>query len=281
MGPQAAYLPGGRLHLQHGPIDLVIGAEGARDSAFDAACARFDTLLAELMADYPRLRLPQGPAPASETARRMVRATAGHAGFVTPMAAVAGAVAETVLAAMTGAADLSRAYVNNGGDIALHLTPGQRFDIALATLDARDLGRISIRAGDGIGGIATSGRGGRSLTMGIADSVTVLAATAAEADAAATLIANAVDLPGHPAITRAPADSLRDDSDLGARPVVIACAPLNAADRAQALRNGAALAERLCRRGRIRAAALHLQGDTRLAGDPGPITHIQKELTHA
>ena len=41
--------------------------------------------------------------------------------FITPMAAVAGAVAEEVLGAMMRAAELERAYVNNGGDIALHL----------------------------------------------------------------------------------------------------------------------------------------------------------------
>ena len=59
-------------------------------------------------------------------------------------------------------------------------------------------------------GIATSGWRGRSFSLGIADAVTVLAATAAEADAAATVIANAVDLPGHPAIdTRAGAASSR------------------------------------------------------------------------
>ena len=41
--------------------------------------------------------------------------------FITPMAAVAGAVADEILQAMRRAAPLARAYVNNGGDIALHL----------------------------------------------------------------------------------------------------------------------------------------------------------------
>ena len=66
-------------------------------------------------------------------------------------------------------------------------------------------------------GVATSGWRGRSFSLGIADAVTVLAATAAAADAAATIIANAVDLPGHPAIARRPASELEDDSDLGDR----------------------------------------------------------------
>ena len=74
-----------------------------------------------------------------------------------------------------------------------------------------------IDADDPARGIATSGRHGRSFSLGIADAVTVLARTASQADAAATIIANAVDLPGHPAIVRCPANELQPDSDLGAR----------------------------------------------------------------
>ena len=60
--------------------------------------------------------------------------------------------------------------------------------------------------------------------------VTVLADTAACADVAATLIANAVDLPGHGAITRAPARTLFPDSDLGAIPVTTDVGALSAAE---------------------------------------------------
>jgi len=49
--------------------------------------------------------------------------------FITPMAAVAGAVAEEILLAMTGVADLDRAYVNDGGDIALHIGLDEQFVI--------------------------------------------------------------------------------------------------------------------------------------------------------
>ena len=91
--------------------------------------------------------------------------------------------------------------------------------ITLGALPA-DAGRVAIEAADQVRGIATSGRHGRSLSFGIANSVTVLAKSAAMADTAATLIANAVDLPGHPAVERRPASSLRDDSDLGERLVV-------------------------------------------------------------
>ena len=285
-GPVAALLPcGTRLHLQHGPIDLVIGAEGDRAGAFAAAQVRFATILEELVAELPLLRSPAGrrgnPRPTGATALRMCDAVAPHAaaGFVTPMAAVAGSVADTILAAMVAGADLRRAYVNNGGDIALHLAPGATFRSAMARIDGHGLGTIEIGEGDGVGGIATSGRHGRSLSMGVADSVTVLASTAAAADAAATLIANAVDLPGHPAVRRAPASTVVDDSDLGGLPVVTGCAVLSASECARALQAGQHRAEGMRRRGLIHSAALFLQGHSALCGGDRILT--MRILEHA
>ena len=94
------------------------------------------TILDELCAELPLLRArstPTSPRPQGVVARRMAAAVAPfHAErFVTPMAAVAGAVAEEILAAMTEAAPLARAYVNNGGDIALHLAPDETFAIGM------------------------------------------------------------------------------------------------------------------------------------------------------
>ncbi len=268
MPATAALLPcGTRLHLQHGPIDLIIGAVGERHAAFAAAEERFAVLLDELVAELPALRAAMSPAtprPTGAVALRMdaaVRPCCGEA-FVTRMAAVAGGVADTVLAAMVAAADLDRAYVNNGGDIALHLTRGQRFSLAMAGHDGSDLGRILIGYDDPVRGIATSGRHGRSLSLGIADSVTVLARNAAAADVAATLIANAVDLPRHSAITRVPANTLDADSDLGALPVVTRCARLPSGDRNRALQAGKRRAQEFVKRDLITGAALFLQGNS-------------------
>ncbi|MEO9649843.1 MAG: UPF0280 family protein, partial [Roseobacter sp.] len=167
MTAQAALLPGGRLHLSHGPIDLVIGADGARDLAFRAGFDRFGTILSELTAELPLLRRPVGTKPKGKIARAMYRAALPHAdGLTTPMICVAGAVAAEVLSAMVEAADLTRAYVNNGGDIALHLTEGARFDVGIAGLDGQSLGTVTIRSNDPIRGIATSGQGGRSQSLG-------------------------------------------------------------------------------------------------------------------
>jgi ApbE superfamily uncharacterized protein (UPF0280 family) len=185
--------------------------------------------------------------------------------FITPMAAVAGAVAEEILNAMTCAASLSRAYVNNGGDIALHLSPDAAFTIGLITRPDRPslFSTAGLTAKDRICGIATSGWRGRSFSLGIADAVTVLAESAAKADAAATVAANAVDLPGHASIVREPACNLQPDSDLGQRLVTRQVGTLSVAEIREALERGAGCALDLIRRNLIRGAALHLQGVTK------------------
>ncbi len=300
--PQVAWLPGGRRqHLQHGPIDLIIetwGDRHQRDIAHRAAVARFASILDELVAELALLRKPcppEGLGVQGRVARRMLAAVmpfAAEGVFVTPMAAVAGAVAEEVLDAMLVAAALDKAYVNNGGDIALHLGAHQRFDVAMITLGAlpADAGRVAIEAADEVRGIATSGRHGRSLSLGIADSVTVLATGAAMADAAATLIANAVDLPGHPAVERRPASSLRDDSDLGERLVVTGVGHLDPEEVDLALETGLASAEAMRTAGRIAAAACFLKGRSKVAGPavrgatchlPGAIQPERMERVHA
>jgi uncharacterized protein len=284
---QATILQDGRLHLNDGPIDLIIGADGdgaAVRRAREAAVARFATALDELCAELPLLRsavLPDGATPSGTIARRMWAATravcAGR--FITPMAAVAGAVADEILAAMLAAATLRRAYVNNGGDIALHLADCETYEIGLIDRPDRPglLGSARIASDAHVRGVATSGWRGRSFSLGIADAVTVLARSAAEADAAATLVANAVDLPGHRAVARAPACDFDPQSDLGARMVTRDVDPLEPDEIDSALGAGLREARRLIAQGRIAAAALHLQGFTRTAG--GVLSGRQMQAT--
>jgi ApbE superfamily uncharacterized protein (UPF0280 family) len=209
--------------------------------------------------------------PEGVVARRMWLAAAPFADrFITPMAAVAGSVAEDVLGAMTAAADLRRAYVNNGGDIALHLAPGEQMSIGVVDRPDRPqmYGAVSIASPQPVRGIATSGWRGRSFSLGIADAVTILARTAAAADAAATIVANAVDLPGHPGIRREPASMRDPQSDLGTIPVTVDVPALSEADAAVALAAGLRVAEDCIARGLIEAAALHLAGQTVQTGLP-------------
>ncbi len=271
-GPRVQRLAGNRLHLAEGPIDLVIGAMGppvAVERAYRAAERRFDGLLTCLVSVLARLRQPVGePAGLPPPALLMHAATAPLADrFVTPMAAVAGAVADTVIVAIRETPGIERAYVNNRGDIAVHLTRGQTLEVGVVPELQRPLlaASIRLRHSQGIGGIATSGWAGRSFSLGIADAATVLAATAARADAAATLIANAVDIDDR-AVSRAPAVDLDPDSDLGERLVTTAVGPLPQEAVAEALENGAGYAGELVERGLIKGAMLVLQGKARVVG---------------
>jgi ApbE superfamily uncharacterized protein (UPF0280 family) len=274
--PQIAMLADGRrLHLQDGPIDLIVEARGTEANvraAYDAAARRFTGLLDELCEELPELRKAVDPLQCrlqGVVAQRMHDAVAPYASehFITPMAAVAGAVAEEILGVMT-AKQLDRAYVNNGGDIALHLARDEHFTVGLVDRpDRPGLMRTTvIDSYDPARGIATSGRHGRSFSLGIADAVTVLACTASQADAAATIIANAVDLPGHPAVLRCPANELQPDSDLGTRPVTRDVGRLDDGEIAAALEAGARKARRLLAHGLIERAALRLCGETRIVG---------------
>ncbi|HET6178301.1 MAG TPA: UPF0280 family protein [Candidatus Sulfotelmatobacter sp.] len=294
---QIRLLPDGRrLHLHDGPIDLIVEAFGAApevEAAYRAASARFVSVLDELCGELSFLRQagssdarwPQGA-----VARRMVAAVMPYAAqyFITPMAAVAGAVAEEILVAMVSAAELSRAYVNDGGDIALYLSAGEKFLVGMVERPDRPsiFGTTLLHADDPVRGIATSGWRGRSFSLGIADAVTVLADRAAAADAAATIIANAVDLPGHRAIVRIPACELAPDSDLGDRLVTQAVGKLTTSEVDRAVAAGARTADLLLRLGLIRSAALCLQGKTRIVGGVGEsraiATHVhERGLVHA
>lgn len=292
-GPQVHWLQDGkRLHLNHGPIDLIVQAFGEADecrAAYAQSIERFQTILVELVKELPELRLPAfflAPRTfAGPTARRMEAAVMPLAeSFITPMAAVAGSVADEMLSALLAGRRLDRAYVNNGGDSALHIGKGQSMNLAIAGTGNGMADRLTIRSADGVRGVATSGWRGRSFSLGIADAVTVLARTGAEADAAATLIANAVDLPGNPAIKRIPAQDLVPDSDLGARLVTQAVGMLARGDVERALDNGLAVAEDFRRRGLIAASALFLGGEARISGSmalAAPNKNPGKEVAHA
>jgi ApbE superfamily uncharacterized protein (UPF0280 family) len=297
-GPVCARLDRGRWHFQHGPIDLILAVEGeiaARERSIAACWDRFQAVLPGLVAELAQLRRPahEWPAVQDPVSARMVQACAPFAAerFITPMAAVAGAVADELIEAFRRAG-VRRAFINNGGDIALHLTPGEEYRVGVWSNlgrvrssgdSGRDVdSRFVVDAGMPVRGIATSGWRGRSFSLGIADSVTVLADTAAAADAAATMIANAVDC-DFAGIVRVPAEQLKDDTDLGGLPVTVDVPPLPPAAIAAALECGRTEAEYWRERGVIYAAALFLQGQgevvlPRTTGSlPRPVPRISFE----
>lgn len=275
MTARRAPLPQDGWHFQHGPIDLVIGAEGRPAdvaAAHETAWQRFATVLDELVGELPLLRRPVGASCPlrGRVARRMWDACRPFGDrFITPMAAVAGAVAQELIACYERPG-VERAWINNGGDIALHLALGRSVRVGLfadlARLDAAQLvnglqldGRFELTQEMPVRGVATSGWRGRSFSLGIADSVTVLARTAAQADAAATVIANAVDV-DDPSIVRRPAHTLKDDSDLGSIAVTVDVPPLGPELVLRALDAGLACARTLQADGLIHSAVLVCQG---------------------
>ena len=278
-GPIRARLDDRRWHFQHGPIDLVVEAFGnGADSAVEGAWRRFETVLEELVAELPTLRRPvEETASLSGPVARRMRAACWpfRERFITPMAAVAGAVADEIIEAM--GTTLPKAYVNNGGDIALRLAPGERLRVGVVANPDRAMrhahhlpldGAFEIDASMPVRGVATSGWRGRSWSLGIADSVTVLAASGAAADAAATMVANAVDV-ASAAIERRRACDVDDETDLGERLVTVGVGPLSEQSIAAALANGAKVAGELCDKRLIWGAVLALHGRYRVAGGVG------------
>ncbi len=294
-----ARLDAHRWHLQHGPIDLIVGADGdaaAVQAAHDACWQRFAQILPELVAELPLLRralsadASRNPCAGPVAARMWDACHPFRSRYITPMAAVAGSVADELIGAFARSG-VTRAFINNGGDIALYLSAGAHYRIGLlADLATRDAGgapgiapldaHCVVDAAMPVRGIATSGWRGRSFSLGIADSVTVLARDGARADAAATMIANAVDLP-HPGIVRQPASSLKDDSDLGELRVTVDVPPLPAPLIERALASGVAEAQRLRDAGLIEGAVLFLQRHARALGCTAALPRVANEATGA
>ncbi|OUR80171.1 hypothetical protein A9Q83_01725 [Alphaproteobacteria bacterium 46_93_T64] len=276
---------GRRLHLQHGPIDIMAEAFGAEDevqAAYHQGAQFFETVLQSLVIDLDFLRkpvdgkiLPELGLISQQMWHAAYRVSEGR--FVTPMAAVAGAVADAVLASMAKGRDLQKLYVNNGGDIALYLNDNARFVGGVVNnQDAPDIDAcFELTSADNVGGIATSGWRGRSLSPGIADAVTVLAKTSALADVAATIIAGDVWVE-NTAIKQEPAKTIRDDTDLGDMPVTIFVGNLDEKSRSNALENGLKTATSLYQSGLIDGAYLALQGDVRSLSSM--TKYIQREV---
>lgn len=282
---QVAYLADGRrLHMHHGPIDLIVDVVGdGRAAALARAEARFEGVLQELVDELDILRKPtlEGRRFSGLVAQNMQAVTQDYLpAFVTPMAAVAGAVADEIARAIGDGSGVDTAYVNNGGDVAMVLSAGHSLTAALGDGVGNRLGRAQIAASEPIRGVATSGWRGRSLSLGIADAVTVLARDAAQADVAATMIANHVDLVGHPEITRQPAHMIFEDSDLGGLLVTVEVGGLSEVETKQALEQGADYAESCLELGLIRGALLALNGQYRAVGAPD-LLQINKDLMDA
>ena len=268
-----------RIVMRHGPIDLFVKINAEDPNVLGTALRfiskPFGEVLPSLCEELPMLRTNVehiAVPPKGTIAERMCKSAASFSGFdaVTPMIAVAGSVADYICGLIDDHFQTRRIIVNNGGDIAFKLDQDQPMAVGICDdVTAPDISTtVTLDWLDPIGGIATSGWRGRSFSLGIADAVTVMATTASQADTAATLIANAVDLPGSPKVIRQSAIELSPDSDLEERKVTVDVGALSQAEINQALLNGAETAERMKAAGLIHSAYLSLRGHRRVVCSP-------------
>ena len=173
-------LDDGRVFFDYGPASMVVTARRGDENLSDLAASAFPFLrdsLSEIAGALPILRqYPDGMDYSELTGLPRVMAESVLATgepTLTPMAAVAGTVADA-MADWLFARGADLVAVNNGGDVALRLGEGRSIRMGiLPDLNGRVTEIVEIRAEDGIGGVCTSGLGGRSLTRGIAGGVTV------------------------------------------------------------------------------------------------------------
>jgi len=199
-----------------------------------------------------------------DVVRRMIEATqAMGESDLTPMAAVAGAASDVVADFMIDQGG-GKIIIDNGGDIAIRLREGEIARVGVKT-DIRD-GHPSyvlpIDCAMGIGGVATSGLGGRSFTKGIASAATVLSKTAAFSDAAATVIGNYTTVEDG-TVKRALAESIYPDTDIAGEWVTIEVGELSREKVGEALNRGLSKAGLICRKGLIKGALVAVQGRVR------------------
>jgi uncharacterized protein len=261
-GPMRIFIDGSRAGTRRPDL----GTEAARHAI---------GFLGEIAEDMHLLKQPAVAAPPGSLGRLArvmweVTSLVGDADL-TPMAAVAGTIADAT-ADFLWNVGLTRVIVNNGGDLALRLgtretvTVGIREDVTRQTISSR----VVITAGSHIGGVCTSGLGGRSFTRGVASAAIVLAARSAIADAAATAVANATYVPSL-AVEQRHADTMDPQTDLRGLLVTTSIGKLTDAEIEMALSQGTARAETLVNRGLIAGACICVQGRKRSTTGLSPV----------
>jgi ApbE superfamily uncharacterized protein (UPF0280 family) len=192
-----------------------------------------------------------------EIVRKMIVATqqVGEPDL-TPLAAVAGTASE-VVADFIFSKGGTKVIVDNGGDIAIRLREGEIAKVGIKTdISAKQPAYlISIDSTMEIGGVATSGLGGRSFTKGIASAATVLAKKASLADAAATVIGNFTNL-DDPNIFRTLAEKIYPDTDIAGEWVTTELGMLSQQKIEEALTNGLTKANSIYQKGLIKGALI-------------------------
>lgn len=262
-----------RVFLNYGPVQMLLMAQApgrVMTGELQEAAEYVTAVLAELAQVQKQAKaaatLAEGDFSRYPLALRLMVEAVLETGdrTLTPMAAVAGTFADLAgdRLAEKGAA---KVMINNGGDIAVRLFGREKTKLGLTPgLESSGFSHVlNLSAGDGVGGVATSGLGGRSFTKGIASAVTVVAGTARAADACATLIANHC-FAEDPGILRLPAELLDPNTDIPGHLVTVKAENLRPQTKARALENGLEKAGELKSRGCIHGAVLFIDDKVRM-----------------
>ncbi len=256
----------GKVLFNHGPTTMVVVADREGEPLTETICAAFDVInqaLIDISASLQELKQPPQKVDSEKLtglAKNMLEAVlAVDEPTLTPMAAVAGAVADAV-ADWIFDQGASRVMVSNGGDVAIRLRPGQSVKVGVVTsLSTGQTDRvITVHAEDGIGGICTSGLGGRSFTRGVADGVCVFSSRCILADALATHIANCSYVESE-AVARMKAIHLAPDTDIPDLEVTVSVDKLSTKEAKQALKQVKDEALRQKKKGNLIALCARVQ----------------------
>ncbi len=182
---------------------------------------------------------------------------------LTPMAAVAGTIADAT-ADFLVELGATRVVVNNGGDVAVRLVAGESLSVGIRPdVNRNDVShKVVLTAEMNVGGVCTSGLGGRSLTRGVASAATVFAGRGAVADAAATAVANATYVASR-AVVRRPAEEIDPETDIKGLEITDRVGDLTESEIETALSQGISRAESLVTAGLILGACISVKGRMR------------------
>jgi ApbE superfamily uncharacterized protein (UPF0280 family) len=250
-----------------GPMRLIIRAWDENKPQIDLireAADKSFTYLERIARCRPLLSRPIAAIedlPQDELALSMINSTRAIGDEdLTPMAAVAGTIADAV-ANWLFERGATRVIVDNGGDIAVRLADGETVTVGVRPqVISRHISHvIYLDSGRSTWGVTTSGVGGRSLTRGIASAVTVLANNASVADAAATAIGNACYVQDD-LIIQMPAEKIDPTSDLKDIPATTEVGPLSSEKILTAINSARKKADDLAQKGFIVGAFIALGG---------------------
>ena len=252
----------GKLFLEYGPTNLEIKVTNENYiEIYQYVIANFKKKFESLAEELDKLKINTSPKKkfVSDVGKIMQKSTEKFLPkFITPMAAVAGSISESLLNDLMANFTLDKIYINNGGDVAIYSNKYKNFTFNVAGQDQVKicLGKIS-----GTYGVATSGWKGRSFSMGIADSVTVIAKSASLADAAATLIANDINIKKHPNINKEKAEKIYEQTDLKNKLVTTSVGYLTTFEIKKALLKGKITADNFISKNIILSALLNLKNN--------------------